>query len=182
MQLPNQLPKTGWFPRLARKALQKVWDKEYAKLGKCDRWQCRNEAYALVRVGLNDLQSLVWNAFCKAEQRVLKSNQGRLGRAIREARSHDPQLTFPGMAKNRLHQLLEPMAFYYVRDPGPGGEFDELKQVRDLDFEMLLAMVAVREVKIEQVDFSKEDYEYIDRVRQSVNAPVSVTLGQLFAI
>lgn len=177
--LPNL--KKGWFTRQCRKLLQNEWDAAYNKLGNVDRWGCRDAAWLkAANLGYLNIVAHLYANFKSTEANILRRNQQTLGEKIRECRNQDPQLQFIGMTTNRLSAALAPIAHHYVREPGVDKDFGSLLAVRDIDFDVLLDMVDVREENIDVVTFAKEDYEYIDKVRRRAGISRNSTLGQAF--
>jgi hypothetical protein len=175
--------KTGWFVRKCRKVLDSVWNAEYLKLGHVNRWKCRDDAWNQIHpsIGLMAMVQMMEERYKSAEQKVLNSNQDRFRQAINQSRERvDLQRSLPGIIVSELHSSLSPHAEKFVRAPGPDKEFDILIKLRDIDFDVIYDMAVVRDEHQKDVMISKEDYDFMDRVRQSLGAPRSQTLGRAF--
>lgn len=171
------------FTFLVRKRLLEIWGQEYLKLGIVDRWTCRTKCWNTLVIPMQMFWDLMRQRFEIAEQRVLKSNQTALRKAIHDARQTlASQPSLPGMYVNELHTQLSPISEYFIKIPGPDKDFAQLVKVRDLDFDIIYDMATVRDEKEEELMLSLEDYNFMDHVRMQINVPRTITLGQAFAV
>jgi hypothetical protein len=179
----------GYFTRIVRKVLEPLWEREYMKLGKVDRWASRDSGWERVQedVGFGLILDFAHKSYNASEGQVLKSNQTSFAKAIKTARHTltaqgdlDLSKSLPTRIQGEVSSELHPIRDIFLRRPGADKNFSELIKVRDVDFDVIYDMVAVRDTKRQESVFSQEDYEFMDTVRRALKATNKQTMAQVF--